>query len=377
MDRDSALKLLEKFIFTELKAKLSAGSFYQIDGGRICTKCRDSKRRTLYMIIAPNMPVMLKCFRATCLMQHIIDNPDLDPIKARPITREELIGLGFNNHEAIESILNCKDFIYKKTRKLLDRNILVNDTMLSQRQIDYISKRCRFKPTMMEVDKYHIIPNVCGVIEDNDVELDETMSFIYSKFNNSNSLTFLCGSTTLSTRAITDEVKMQKSILNIVPNMTSTGYMIGDNISNNRVLIISEGIFDIINAERYFANFGGDKKDILYVATLGFAKTLNIIEYYFYKNIDTIEDLIIFMDSDVKVDFGDLGSKYTYIEEQVYNLIKNLDLSLGVSAFKNISLCYNTKGKDCGDLSSAISMCRVDINKGALYAKYHKKEKRR
>lgn len=373
MERDKALKLLENFILTELRAKLSAGSFYQINGDRICSKCRSSNRRTLYMIISDNMPVMLKCFRASCLLEHIIENPEIDANKARPITREELLGLGFQNNDAIEAILDCKNLIYSKNRKFMNDNIMISDTTLSSEQLGYIQDRCGFKPTLGEISKYHIISNVSQIIEDNDIQMDDTMASIYGKYNKSNSLTFLCGGLTLSTRALT-KYALQKSILNVNPNVTALGYNIGSKTEGNHTLVISEGIYDIINAERYIANYGGDKKGVLYIATLGFAKTLHIIEHYYYKNIDTIKDLVIFMDSDICTETDGIKS-YTYNEVQLYKLLKSLDMSLGMDAFKSISICYNTKSKDCGDLREPLNPKRIDIDKFKLYSKFVNKRR--
>lgn len=373
MDREKALKLLENFVLTELRGKLSAGSFYQINGDRICAKCRASNRRTLYMIISNNMPVMLKCFRASCLLEHVIDNPDVDANKARPINREELVGLGFSNEDAIESIMNCKNLIYSKNRKFMNDNILVSDTSLSMEQINYLSDRCGLKPTLNDISKYHIVSNVSQVIEDNDIQMDDSMFNIYSKYNKSNALTFLCGDLTLSTRGLSKFV-LQKSILNINQNVSALGYHIGNKTTGNHTLVISEGIYDIINAERYIANFGGEKKGVLYVATLGFAKTLHIIEHYYYKNIDTIKDLIIFMDSDICNEVDGIKT-FSYDENQLYRLMKALDMSLGSDAFNSISICYNSKSKDCGDLREPLNPKRIDIDKFKLYSKFVNKRR--
>lgn len=372
MERSRALALLENFVKGELKGKLSAGSFYQIDGSKICSKCRSSNRKTLYIIISDNMPVMLKCFRASCLIDHVLENPDVDVNKARPISEHELLALGFSNKEAISSILDCKNFIYKKSRKLLDSNVIVNDVNLSNEQIAYIEKRCKFKPSLSDVYKYHLVPIVNNVIEDNDIQMDDKMLSMYSRYDINNCVTFLCSGLTLSTRAISDSVYMQKSILNIIPGVSALGYTIGEEVENNHTMVMSEGVFDIINAERYIANFGGNKNGVLYIATLGFAKTLNIIEHYYYKNIDTMKNLILFMDSD-KFSIVDGIKNYIYDEYALHNLIRSIDMLLGMDCFESISVCYNTKGKDCGDFSTPINMKRVDVNKVELFNKFKRK----
>lgn len=373
MTRSQALILLRNYIEDKLHAKRSTSVFYLIDGGRICGKCRANKRRTLYMIVADNAPVMLKCFRASCTADFLLSNPDTDATKARVITHEELLQLGFNNEEAITEILNCKDFIHKKTKSLVDRTVLVQDTELSKYQKAYIKKRCNFMPSKYEMDKYHVVADINEVIDDNDIQMSSEISSMYKCYDKDNAITFLCNNVTLSTRAISPEVRMQKSIINISNNITSSGYTIGDSLNNKHTLVLTEGIFDIINAERYFAVF--DDPGVLYAASLGFGKSANIIENFFYKNIETMKTLILFMDSDISTMVHGVR-QYIYNEKQLYTLLKSLDNSLGEDNFKDIYVCYNTKNKDCGDLSQEYSMKRETIDRAKLYGKYEKYNKK-
>lgn len=370
MTRSHALVLLRNYIEDKLHAKQSTSIFYLIDGGRICGKCRVNRRRTLYMIIADNSPVMLKCFRASCTIDYLAANPDTDVTKARMITEDELRQLGFDNEEAIVEIMNCKNFVHRKTKSLINRTSIIQDTNLSSDQQEYIRTRCNFTPSKYEIDKYHIVSNINEFIVDNDVEMSGEIESMYSKYTKCNSITFLCNKTTLSTRAIASNVRMQKSIINMTSNVTSSGYVIGDSISNKHTLVLTEGIFDIINTERYFAVF--NDPGVLYAASLGFNKSSSIIENFFYKNIETMKTLILFMDSDIVKEVHG-KTTYMYDEYQLYSLLKKLDNNIGDDNFKEIYVCYNMKGKDCGDLSKEYSMKRDVIDKNKLYSKYNKK----
>ncbi|MGL5714040.1 MAG: hypothetical protein ACRCX2_13545 [Paraclostridium sp.] len=366
MSRVEALRYLINFIERELRAKKSSACFYVIDGDRLCLKCRSSKRRTLYMIISDDMPVMLKCFRATCTIDYLIDNPTTDSNRARPITRDELLRLGFNNQTALDAILDTSNLVFKKTKSKFNKNLLVTNTVLHTNQNKYLQDRCNFIPTLDDIDKYHIIPNVKEVIEMNDIPLSESMVKLYKYFKPENSLTFSCSDTTLSTRVTVESNPINKSILNISEGIQSLGYRIGDEITKRKILVVSEGIFDIINIERYFAT---NLADALYIASLGFSKIQNIVEYYFYKNIETLETLILFMDSDIETKVNGV-TVFTYNELQLYNLIKYLDMTFSTNGLLKIFVCWNAKSKDCGDFREKIDMRKIEINRKELFKKY-------
>lgn len=369
MTRHEALERLKFFIKRNLRAKESSSYFFKIDGSRICERCRTSKRRTLYMIINEESPVLLKCFRASCSMEYFEEHPNADVNKARPITAEELKAFGFDDAEATALILDTTNLIYSRSVSIADQNLLIENNFLSNIQRAYLKVRCRLNNlSSYDLQYYHLISDVNKVIEDNDItSLDEQLERAYAKYTKNNSITFECSENTLMTRAIDDKKILQKSIVNINQKASSLGYRIGPKSKDAKTLVVAEGIFDIINAEKYFAIL----KDAVYVATLGFNKTLSIIEYYYYQNIDTMDRLIIFMDSDVvTTEFG--KTRYTYNRKQLYNLIKSLELSLGIGVFNKISVAYNTSYKDLGDFSKPITPKAEDINISELYSEFEK-----
>lgn len=366
MTRKEALQDLERFIHDNLRAKQTGGSFYQIDGGRICSTCRLKKRRTLYMIFNYSSPVMLKCFRASCTSEHL-KNGETDPTKAVLITADILRKFGYNNEEAIGLITNVSNLVMSRRSRVTDGSLLINDRLLSPAQLDYMEKRCKFRPTAEDALEYNIVPGLHSVIEDNDIELEDTTRDILNGFNKNNSISFSTGDGhVVITRKLTNN-GITKNILNVHSGVTTGGYTIGDSDGSIETLVISEGNFDIINARRFFARpeYLGNT---LYVAALGYDKIAKLIEMHYFKNIDKIKRLIIFMDSDITNQV--MGKEvFTYNKKHLKNIVQTFSARVGITAFQEVALCYNTRGKDCGDMSEPIKMVRENINIVELLSK--------
>ncbi len=341
---NQAYEKLREFCITELRGKISTGGWICIRGERICNECSRHKRSTLYMLVKEGSPVILNCFRAQCGM-------------TKRVQMNDFMELGFRDVEAITLMLDENNYENTTTYSTLTHNIIIRDTMMSSEQISYFYKRTKMYPDQDDVRFYRIVPNIKEVMRESKIldsrqDINKMMENIdfYGKrlitFANSEYNTFICRGSIPQNRCKlmfkTDEDKT---------NDNFSGYTLsrGKDFST---LVVTEGSFDLINVFTKFAIID----NTFYVATLGFSHTLKLIQRYYRKNIENMERLILFVDSDVKTEAG-----YTYNKGMINKLLSNINRLIGEDAFKEIYLVYNKASKDFGDMSEPINPVKICI----------------
>lgn len=347
MKLTEAYEIMADFCRTELKGKISTGGWINIRGERICNECSRHKRSTLYMLVKEGAPLVLNCFRAQCGM-------------TKRVQMEDLLALGFNNSEAASLLLDESNHERVNTYNTLSHNVIVRDINLSMEQINYFYKRCNFIPTRDDVIFFRMVPNIREAMRESHVldvrkDLNDMMENIdfYGKrlisFANKEYDTFICrGAVEKNTCKLTFKIDEDKS------NDMQTGYTL-ERGKDFKTLVVTEGTFDLINVYTKFAVI----EDCFYVATLGFSHTLKLIQRYYRKNIDTMERLIIFADSDIKTQSG-----YTYNRSMINKLLYNINNLIGKDAFKEIFIVFNKESKDFGDMSESINPVKIQIKGG-------------
>lgn len=338
-----ATKKFRDHCVSELHGKISSKGWIKIDGSRLCSTCLVKKRRTLYALVNESSPVYLKCFRASCDLR-------------RFATPEDFEILGFNNKEAIQVLINNNNRLNISTYNNDSRPLVIEDRIMSDVQLDYFKTRTRQTLTPELVYRYRIIPNISQVINDNVDEDDPTYEKFKSMniYNDKNAITFATDDYgTISYRHCK---RNQKLIFNL-NDKANNGYVLERREEEKEIktLVLTEGIFDIINIYNYFAYIDGAK----YIATLGFQSFFSDIIYHYTQHIESVERLIIFFDSDKELAYG----KRTYDENAAKGLIKRLDNELGINAFKEIVFVYNKATKDFGDLSKTIDPVKIEYRK--------------
>lgn len=341
---EDAYNKFYNFVMRNLNAKgNSYKNFYRIDGGKyLCNNCPKRAKRQkepFYIYMAPGEMIALKCFMIGCGFY-------------RPITHQDFIAFGFDDNEAIYKLMDDSNQNTTKSFGNIKKLITIEDMTLSKEQLDYFQKRTNISLNSDKINFYRIIPNIREVMNDN-IELDDPgmQSVINMKIkSNKNAMTFATfDMQTFSYRSIKGD---QKLIFNI--NSTShNGYTLVRGKAF-KTLVITEGIFDLINIYTKYAIMD----DTFYVATMGFDSMFNIIKYWCKQYIE-IDRLIIFADSDITLPNGNR----MYNEQAYHDIIKHLE-NLFPDIFRRITIVYNRKTKDFGDMSKTISPIIVDIKGG-------------
>lgn len=344
MTANQAYEKLREFCLKELKGKMSTSGWICIRGERICNECSRHKRSTLYMLVKEGSPVILNCFRAQCGM-------------TKRVQMQDFLDLGFNDVEAITLMLDENNYENITTYNTLNSNVIVRDTTMSPEQLGYFYKRTKIYPDQDDIRFYRIIPNVKEVMRESRIletrpDINRMMENIdfYGKrlitFSNCEYNTFICRGAVPQNRCKlmfkTDEDKT---------NEMFSGYTLSRGKDFN-TLVVTEGSFDLINVFTKFAII----ENTFYVATLGFSHTLKLIQKYYRKNIDTMERLILFVDSDIKTESG-----FTYNKSMIDKLLSNIDKIIGKDVFKEIYIVYNKASKDFGDMSEPINPVKICV----------------
>lgn len=344
MTSNQAYEKLREFCLTELKGKLSTGGWICIRGERICNECSRHKRSTLYMLVKEGSPVILNCFRAQCGM-------------TKRVQMQDFMELGFTDVEAITLMLDEDNYENTTTYSTLTHNIIIRDTTLSAEQLAYFYKRTNIYPDPDDIRFYRLVPNVKEVMRESKIlevrqDINKMMENIdfYGKrlitFSNSEFNTFICRGAVPQNKCKlmfkTDEDKT---------NDMFSGYTLSRGKDFN-TLVVTEGSFDLINVFTKFAII----ENTFYVATLGFSHTLKLIQKYYRKSIDTMERLILFVDSDIKTESG-----YTYNKRMINKLLFNINKIIGKDAFREIYIVYNKASKDFGDMSEPIHPMKICV----------------
>jgi hypothetical protein len=340
MDLNQAHKLFLDFVRSELKGK---GGYYtgwiRIDGSRICDECTKHKRKSLYILMKEGFRPFLKCFRISCDIK-------------RYITREDFNNFGFTDKEAIKCLLDDTISYNTKTERDIKNSVplIITDYNLDKVQAKYLKDRTWLEDDYDTINKFRIIPNLADAIYETYENDPETLA----KFgetnikSNKHNITFASENYNMYFyRDIFDpKIKLKFS------TGTTEPYIL-KNSDDPSYLVVAEGVFDIINAYTKFAVI--DKA--VYIATGGAQAIFNEICNVYAQYVETLENLILFADSDIKI--GE--NKYNYDKKFYNNLIKKLDKTLGKNAFKHIFIVYNKKSKDFGDMREDILADKIQI----------------
>lgn len=335
MDISLAIKRFRDFCHAELDAKGGAKHWYKIDGSRICNECTRHKRKTLYAYIKEGSGVFLKCFRASCELR-------------RFATLQDFHDLGFHDEEAIKTLLDKSNRSDTRQFSLDKRPIIVSDWMPSKEQLEYFKSRTNIKlRDVAHVQSFRIIPNIYQVLHENfddDEPIIHASELVGVDKSAKDAITFATEDySTFSYRHI--KQKNKKLVLNPDKDNVNTGYTLtrGNDV---KTLVVTEGVFDLINVYTKYAILDNAK----YIATFGFASFVSDIIYHYKQHITSVKSLIIFADSDIKLENG----KFTYNKQAYNKLIKTLNDNLGDDAFENIVIVYNKASKDFGDMRETI-----------------------
>lgn len=340
MDLTNAYKVFLDFVRTELNGK---GGHYtgwiKIDGSRICNECSRHKRKTLYVMLKEGFRPFLKCFRASCDIR-------------RYITRADFQAFGFDNRDAIKALID--DTISYNSKSERDASVgiplVIIDNKFDTVQEKYFESRTNIILDEDIANTFRIIPNLADAIIETYEEEPETIAkFGETKIkSNKHNITFATENYNMFFyRDIWDSnIKLKFATGTTEPYRLYTS-------DKPEYLIVAEGVFDIINVYTKYAVVD----DGAYVATGGALAIFNEICNTYTQYIETINNLVIFADSDIKL--GD--NKYTYDKKFYNNLFKRLRETLGENAFKSIYLVYNKKSKDFGDMREEIYPDKITI----------------
>lgn len=306
-----------------------------------CPFCdKDGHKNHLYIHI-PNIDspgrVSLKCFKPGCEFAEF----------NRTIKPEDFELLGFTDTEAIKVILsemkklpglprlasNNKDYIP-----------LIYPKKYNHLQVEYFYKRTKIKITDTIIDKYKVILDIKEFIKLNkdviSVDSYKTLSDIKVPV-----IGFICNNNQgISIRGINNSLKMQIKFNN---NDESLFYSIDESEYNSyNNIVISDGIFDIINAQSKYAIL----PNTMYAASLNKDKFINLIVSLGLNCKG--EYLIVFEDNIMK-------NKEWIPDTKMYKSYKRLNY-----IFKNIFVVYNesNKVKDLGDMSEEHIPTKIKIS---------------
>ncbi len=385
MTLEDAVFKFRRHLEDHYNGKQGSREWMKCDCRTICNACTNKRYKPFYISVTGESPIYMKCFKISS---------DIN----RFATPEDFEAFGFTDKEAIKLLVDRNNRVKIKHLDTSTRPIIVNDYIMSSAQQNYWKKRTGKVPDINELAYYRFICDIDSVMNENfEPESDEYISYKATgnywkkrtgKVPDINELAyyrFICDIDSVMNENFepeSDEYISYKAT-GIRPGKTGCTFLTSDygmvsyrgiddgkkikfNINSNtsygytlqrghivKSLVIAEGIFDIINIHNIFAYMD----EALYCAALGFNSFENDICYWYQQHVDTIEQLIIFADSDIKQSYG----HYTYKSFAINNLVKRLKERLGETAFKRIYVCYNAKGKDFGDLSSPIEGERVEI----------------
>lgn len=338
MTLEDAVLKFKRHLEDHYNGKQGSREWMKCDCRTICNACTNKKYKPFYISVTGESPIYMKCFKISSDINRFATPADFE-------------AFGFTDRDAIKLLIDRNNRMKIKHLDTSNRPLIVNDYIMSAAQQSYWKKRTGKVPDITDLVNYRFICDIDDVMNENfEPDSEEFVAYKSTGIRPGKiGCTFLTSDYGMvSYRGIDDGKKIK---FNISKN-TSHGYTLrrGDEVKS---LIIAEGIFDIINIYNVFAYMN----DALYCASLGFNSFENDICYWYQQHCETIEQLIIFADSDVKLSYG----HFTYKSFAINNLIKRLSERLGEDAFKKIYVCYNAKGKDFGDLSSPIEGERVEI----------------
>ena len=341
MTREEAFNVFYKFMYENLNAKKYHNSYFGIDGTKVCQECRNHKTNPVYIRCTPDMPLYLKCFRAGCN-------------NSRRLTEKDLIDLGFLDRAAIKELIKDikpRDFNFE-TGYFEVLNI--DYSKLTDSQYVYMMDRCKIQLTKETMFEYKIIPDFKDTLKMSKfINIDASKYHVQPKnticFHTDNENKFMF-------RGINRDFKL---ILTADKDRVGNYYTLNIGKINKSIIFLCEGVFDCINVYNMNRNIG---KDAIFVATFGFASYIKAIEYYYQKYIDTLEHIVIVMDT-IEVSKG----VFVYPLDEVKTLVKQLENRLGKRFVKKIDVIYNSSSKDFGDFRNPICTELDKIYEGGKY----------
>lgn len=339
MTLDDAVRKFKRHLMAHFNGKNGTGGWLKCDCRTICDACTNKRYKPFYISVSTDNPVYMKCFKIS------------SPIN-RCLTMDDFSALNFTDSEAIKLLISRQGRANIKLYGSDDPTALdIKDYTLTVGQHNYIKRRTGLSMTVSDMVKYRVIPNVQEVMEDN-FGLDSEEYKIYENTGipqNKGNVSFGTEDYGMIIYRGIDDNKKAKIKLT---DGTLHGYTLQRD-EEVKTLVIAEGVFDIINIYNSFAMM----PNALYIASLGFGNMESDILYYYQKYMETVEQLVIFADSDVELPYG----KFTYNKYAVESMIKNISSKIGEDTFKKIYVCYNSKGKDFGDLSKEIHGEKIEI----------------
>lgn len=341
MTREEAFNIFYKFLYTNMRAKQYHNSYFSIDGTRICSECKNHKINPVYIRCSPDAPLYLKCFRASCT-------------NSRKLTEKDLLDMGFTDKEAIIQLLKDtkkKNFEFKKG---YNQELFVDYSKLTGEQLAYMVDRCKIVLTDETMFEYKIIPDLKSTLQYSPhIQINADKFSLNPKnticFHSDNENKFIC-------RGIGRDLKLS---LTADQDMVGNYYTLNIGKKNKTIMFICEGVFDCINVYNMNKNIG---KDAIFVATFGFASYVKAIEYYYQKYINTMNHIVLVMDSDI---IGNSG--FTYNITDVRDIVTKLEQSLGKKFVNKIDVIYNSASKDFGDFREPIDTQIDKIYEGGKY----------
>ena len=348
MTLDEASELWFKFMYAELNPRKSQNGWYKITGDRICSECPRHKNRSLYIWYQKDKRPFLKCFRASCTIR-------------RYITVEDFTDFGFDNTDAIVNLLKASKVDSNiKEWQLKTKPVIVQDKVLSKYQIDYLMKRTgiQFNPALIQF--YRVVPNLYQTINDT---LDESDTDDLNKFNvlgirnDKRGITFATRDYRMFMfRSIFGNYKVKYAL------EKDYGYTLYRGVPDHvDTIVITEGIFDIINIYNYYHK----NKNTLYIASLGAESMMECLSYWYRQHVETVKNIVIYADSDVVEE----NNKFTYNANFYKKFISIIDKRIGLDNVNKITLCYNRKSKDFGDISLEIEKKEVVLYENNVFKK--------
>lgn len=335
-----AYSLFVDFIESNLHGKRASNGWYHIRGDSFCHTCASHTRSALYVLAKEGSPPILNCFRAGC--------GERKQMAASDFTR-----IGFANEDAVRVILTESTKVARGgIRKSGFANPLMRSVDLSPYQKQILRDRCKFSQSELydAVSKYRLIPNLVKLVDDNYQDEETRKRFDYLRYVSQKGDVVVFATNDYNTFTIRSE--KLKGMISITESVFSGYSLRSDTFEKAETLVVTEGIFDLLNIKRFYGNVDNG----VYVATLGFANMYNLIKRYYCANIGTIKNLIIFADSDISN-----ASSFTYDRRMYTKLLNKLDKDLGDSAFEEIYIVYNRASKDFGDFRCDIEPVKVKI----------------
>lgn len=354
-----AFDMLRMFLVRELSGKLQHNNWIEFRGDRFCQECRNHRRSALYMYVAEDSALFLKCFRASCSLK-------------RAVTAQDLVDLGFKNQEAIKLLLstcNLNKLEFKNIEYSVN-DLIITTTRFSVKQEDYFYKRCRFVPTKVDMDFYHLIPNFRQLVYDNFISLDgvknkykdflEKYEKHFPEYNKTEYITYFTNDgNKFLYRSIDDTSKsIPKGQISIEPNKKSLYHV--SKTDNPEDLVICEGIFDLINISKTFHK---NSDNSVFTSTGGIAAfEKHIIELH-KKYSNSIKNLYIYADSDIYVEEY---KRYDLDINAISIILRKVFKKIPIIMFEKVYIIYNTKYKDVGDMDKPIRLCTNVVNPSSV-----------